>query len=90
MEESEWGWWLYLQIPATARRLMKKTKPAHTPASPNTGAAISRNSDETTPTSICGVYMYRLLSYSGKPNSFSMRNREQTIEYAAYEKSETP
>ena len=39
----------YLHNPATARKLMKRTRPAQTPPRPNSGATTSRNADEIAP-----------------------------------------
>jgi hypothetical protein len=43
------SFWYYLQNPAAALKLIKRTRPAQTPVRPNFGVAITRNADETAP-----------------------------------------
>jgi len=50
LERSSWNIGHYLQNPAAALKLIKRTRPDQTPPRPSLGAAASRNADETAPT----------------------------------------
>lgn len=45
----------YLRNPATVRKTMKRVKPDHTPARPNTGGAYSKTIEEIAPDTICSA-----------------------------------
>ena len=49
-KRSSWNIRHYLQNPAAALKLIKRTRPDQTPPRPSLGAAASRNADETAPT----------------------------------------
>jgi hypothetical protein len=78
------NFWYYLQNPAAALKLIKRTRPAQTPGRPNFGVAITRNADETAPAKNWAT-IYQITNKFLNVLASREQNRENihTIEYAA-------